>query len=569
MKKCSVMESRKIFRRRPFGRVFYLVVMAITFVGALGWQMSTPMCSDDYVYALAPTYGEYSEEGFWNCLGEEYETIDELWRGIAGHALLSNARLTNLVFIPAQLMPLPVLKFVCGMFVWLMFAGLVIVSLNRQERCRAGLMVLAVVCFWFFFPWRDSMQSSDFIFNYPLVSAAMLAWIYFYERLDGMSRRGRIALALSCFVLSLLHEGFTIPLAFYVFTEVLSGDKRLRLYRLGLCAIMVAGVGTMLAMGTSGRLSVFDFSFGHYSQQLQWDKVKLVSNLLPGMLAVAWIAGLRLFDRGIDGETFGRKLWPLAGGIAGGALMCVVLGFYSRATWAVDIFTVMAFLRLGALTMRNARPGRVWKYVAMFGIVVYGAWIYELVRWQRAVMACNEQLVAELAPRGSLGCDVVYAPQIHGDDIPFYLMDIPMPVEEVMTFNNRTFAMYWVRRGVAGVLILPEEFRGMAPDSLRPIEGNAGFRGDYPYLYIDKPYKGHLEVRIGRFTGCYNPLMRALAELKPRLFGGEEDVINPYVETMEIMMADSTVRYMAVMPSGPRTARHREIMSIDTIAGGR
>ncbi|MDE6311472.1 MAG: hypothetical protein K2L96_06605 [Muribaculaceae bacterium] len=561
-----MMEESKL----TYGRVFYILVLAVTFAAALGWQISAPVCSDDWVYSLAAPEGGYSDEGFWNAEGEAYRTAGQVWESVVGHARLSNARLTNLIYIPVQLVPHAVLKVICGLLVWMMFAGMYVLSVPKGSRARGGLLMVAVAAFWTVFPWYDSMQSSDFIFNYPLVTVVMLVWLSCYLRMDGAGLRRRVLFAGFTFVVSLFHEGFTIPMGFFVFTSAICGGKELRKYRLCLCALMIVAVGLMASMGTGERVGMLRFSLADMGRFLRWSWLKILFDTLPCIIALAAIVGVRFFARRIPREEFRRFLWPCAGAIVGGILMCMVLQFFSRAVWGADVFAFLVIMRLCSyLRVRGELLRGAIKAVGVLFICAYVAWTYELVRWQKLSAAGQESLVAAVSPRGSLGCDVAYASLVHADDIPFYLLDIPVPVEEVMSFNNRTFAKYWTRRGVPALLVLPESMKGLDPDSIMPIAGNARFRGVYPYLFMDRPYKGHIAVKAGVFRKGCNPVMKLVAELKPLLFGGEEGTAHPYVETKEVMMPDSSVWYMILPECGPRTFRYREIMRIDTIDGGK
>ena len=80
-----------------FPRVYFYTVVALTLAGCIVWQMLCPWCADDLPYSLAPFAGVYSDNGFWGDLGAEYGSLSELWTGISGHAMMSNARLSILL----------------------------------------------------------------------------------------------------------------------------------------------------------------------------------------------------------------------------------------------------------------------------------------------------------------------------------------------------------------------------------------------------------------------------------------------------------------------------------------
>lgn len=558
-----------VLSRPSFGGIYARLMLLVTFVGLLLWQINTPECSDDYAYSLAPTYGVYTDSGFWSCEGDEYSTAGEVWRGITGHALESNTRLTNLLYILVQLLPLPVVKTICGLIVWLMYASLLFYSLGRRGLRRPWLVLLATLAFWWIFPWWDTMQSSDFIFNYPLVSVLFVLWLHFYGRVDGFDKRRLFVFFVATCVLALFHEGFTVPLCFYVFADAIlrNTSRRERIVRLMLCVVLAFGVLVIVFLGSKGRVESQNYTLEFYLQQLVWDRVKLVFGLLPLLLAFAALFAAKIFGRGIPRELFRRELWPCAVAMAGVCAMCVVLSFYSRAAWGGDIFAFVVFMRLCSF-VAVGRPAvkMTARAVCIVSAVIYAWWFAELVHWQRVVTRCHEALVDYVSPRRTLTCDIAYSPRVHADDIPFYLNDIPAPVEEVQPFNNGTFTCYWGRKDARVMLLLPERFEGISPDSLPVIPGNAGFRGDYPYIFIDKPYNGMLMIKGGEYREGHNPLMKIMNSVKTAVFGGADNVINPYVESNTILMPDSSERYIVIVPLTPRTFRYREIIEIDTIA---
>ena len=109
-------------------------IILITFLGAIIWQLFTPMCVDDYVYSLAPVDDVYNDDDYWMCLGKEFNSFSQLIEVCRGHFLDSNMRLSNLLFILVQMLPLWIVKTICGLSIVLMFWGIFCIAIQKNKR---------------------------------------------------------------------------------------------------------------------------------------------------------------------------------------------------------------------------------------------------------------------------------------------------------------------------------------------------------------------------------------------------------------------------------------------------
>lgn len=550
--------------RELFNCLFFWLIAALTFAGAVAWQMSTPFCSDDLPYSLASSGDKYSDVDFWLCKGGEYRSAAHFIEDLRGHFMDSNGRLTNIVYMLIRYMPLPAVKAICGLLVFGFFAAIYLFAVPRGRRGGPLLAIAAVSIGWLMFPWSDSMQSAVFIFNYPLPTVLLIGYIWVYRRADSFGRVGMAAFYILTVFVALFHESFTIPLGCFVFVDaILHGRSKGGSWRWVVWALLVICVISMFYSGSGRRMDDYDWSWSMYYRRLMWDKVKLAFGLIPSLLGLIALALTPIFRKRIPESDWRNILLPAAGAIVGGNLVCIVLLFFGRANWGADIFSAIIILRILSYFSFPRTAGRL---ITVGFIILYAWWLAGIVSWQQRTTAYYDAISRELSPRGSSPFSTVFVPTVHADSLPFYLLDIPAPITENPTFNNTTLARYWTCGRDREILILPERFRGIPADSMPAYPGNAHFRGEWPYIFIDRPFKGHLSVELGSYSSNANPLMPALASIKAGIFGGGDNHMHPYVETTPVLLPDSSRRHMILLHLSPRTFRHREIMLIDTIA---
>lgn len=558
----------KIVSKYGAGRVFCIAIIIMSFVGCLVWQMSCPRCSDDYIYASAPVGGVFDEDEYWNCAGGDYQDFDEIWMTIKGHFSVINSRISNHLYIVVQLLPVPVVKVICGVIVGLMYIMLLRFSLTRWERRRPLYVGIYTLLFWVIFPWYDILQSSVFVFNYPLSAVLILWFISLYRNIDKYGIAGKTGLLLFAFVCGLYHEGFTVPLGAYVFGDIIIRRREVgrgNLWRMAVLAMLVGAVLVMWACGSGSRLSHFGFSLQLVQMWFRWNAKKILVGALPGLV----LCGLCVYDLFAHKSTLRAlvaKLGPVAFAYFVGLLMCFFLNFYDRAMWGAYVFATAAIMQ--ALVIADIKEVKWGRGVACVGTLIalfYGAWLVELVVWQRRVTAVDACLIKQLEPRNSHFAAIAYADRVWRDDIPFYLMDIPCPVEEIYEYNNKIFSHYWVDWRAERLAVLPEAMRNVPFDSLPTYEGNAGFRGKWPFILSEYPFKGQVEIYGGVYNGKQNPFISLIVGAREVIFDSPANIIQPPIETEPVVLPDSTIIHVALMTRMPITFRYRPILRVDTL----
>lgn len=201
---------------RPFlsARFHWNTLWIALFLSAIGiFLFATPLTSDDFSFQEKFT-GWYLDHGMQ--VPEEnlnafsvgdfpFHQTTEAWKQ---RIQTDNSRLGNLIVTPLLLFPkwvgmtLAYAAFLIGFFKCLSLA-----SLNRR---RSPLVSLAIFLWTFFFPWRDSMASMVFAFNYIIPSGLSLWLVSLVLGKPSTVRPAKILLL--SFLTGWWHEGFCLPL---------------------------------------------------------------------------------------------------------------------------------------------------------------------------------------------------------------------------------------------------------------------------------------------------------------------------------------------------------------------
>lgn len=546
-----------------FGRGYFYLIMLLTFSGVMAWQLSCPLTNDDYAYSLAPAGGEYRGDQFWRLYGEEYKTAGEVWIGIKGHFLENSSRLSNLLYIVVQLLPLKVVKAVCGLSVFAMFFGLFRISVSRRREGQAWLLVVFTLLFWYVFPWWDSMQAGVFVFNYPMACALCVLFLWLYRRILNFRTGQYVLFCLYSLFLGCYHEGFAIAMGTYVFLDALLRRDSWR--RWVVWAIFVAAVVSILFTGTYVRMEADAGGLSLIERlSISMSMIPFKTIFCAIALVLSSVTGIVCFRRGRWAEL--HKLIVVCGVMVGQFVMCTLLNIYARAMWGADMFAVIAILlSLQCLVGEGAIRGLFWKGLLMAFAGLYCFWLVELVVWQRRTLALNNALVVQLSPRYSYQFNVLYGPEVHKDWVPSYLLDIPSPMFEVSSSQVDAFSWYWISPMNRGLAILPERYVGLPIDSLPEFGGNAGVRGVWPYILFEKPYEGFLKVEGGKHGAAANPVMRILSSLSSEYGDKDSELTCLWVQTEAVRAPDSTEWHLAQIYYVPRTFRYRPILRVDTL----
>lgn len=191
--------------------VFWLFVLTI----GLGIVLFvTPRSADDYWFVKNMRWWfvqqdilETDNGGDVVCYGLPWHDI---WLEIKYRISIDNARLGNILVLPFLFLPKWV-GMTPVMISWL-FTMRCSFSLSRVDWRTSVAVPMAVFLWTFFIPWRDSMTSVVFAFNYVVPGALVCALLMSLFRSHG-HRRSLPKVILLGFLTGWWHEAFGLPIA--------------------------------------------------------------------------------------------------------------------------------------------------------------------------------------------------------------------------------------------------------------------------------------------------------------------------------------------------------------------
>lgn len=549
------------FHNLTFGKFYFLVAVALTFVGALAWQLNTGMNLDDYVYSLATPLGEtYDESRFWDCESVEYTSTSQLLEVIRGHFCDTSSRFTNFIFIILQFLPVPILKTICGLLIGFTFLGIMIYSLTKKYVVNPILVVIGILAFWLFLPWQNGMYSSAYIFNYVLPSCLWILWLYLYRKIEILTYRQTVLFALYTTFISFFHEGFTIPIGCFVFVDNMFYKFRSS-RRWVLWAIMFAVVITMLFFGSGER---FDKNFSLDIESVFHSRgIEIFIDSFGFFIALFLIIFDGIFSRKISKTLYCHEILPILIGCLPMFFCYLYLTPSPRTLWCVNLFSIILVLEFSRVYFGHLSLTVVSRFFLALFLGIYGIWLWQIVSWTIKFKKENEALIEIVSPRKSYNNGIIFFDKTHYKDLPYYFLRIPPTYFEY--YESVSFVKYWINSNREELLFLPKKYKKLPLDSLPLYNGNAKIRGIWPYLISEKPYKGTILITCGDFEKNSNPIFKGVKYLREKITGHEVNDLPVYFTTEEMMWQDSTIIYGGKLPPLPRTFQWRTILSIDTL----
>lgn len=541
--------------------IYSWIIVLMTFVGGLAWQLNTAMYLDDYVYALATPIGEnYNDNLFWGGAGEEYTSVEQLFEVIKGHIMNSNSRFSNILYILLQFLPLWIVKTLCGLSVGFMFCGIMFYSLGRKSVEKPALFIIGAFLFWFLFPWADNMRSSVFIFNYGFSSCFWLVWLCIYNKIDNLTKSYLLIFVFLTAFLSLYHEGFTIAFGTYIFFDTLINHKKSRI-RYVLWGIMVVSVIWMFFSGSGSRLDK-TFSLDP-SLSIQYRGIQILFDLSGVLISTVILILIYLFGKKVPRDLLKKQFMPYVFAMVPIVFCLFFVWNSSRTLWPANLFAVFIILKIADLYIKPKKYSVFLQISLIIFLAIYGFWLWQLVRWERVMATENNRLIEIIEPRKNYQGQIVFMDKTPYPSVPIYLLDIPSPYYENIAPKN--FVHYWLGPDKDKLVILPPGLKDMTFDSLPMYPGTARARGLWPNLIFEKPINGNIRVVCAGFEDGSNFFYPLLAQFRKIITGHHSDAFYPKVETEKMLWPDSTVIYGDRPLERPRTFQWRKVIAIDTI----
>ena len=190
MRRIDIHGDLKIWTSQPAARLLSYVLLLISAIGFLAWNLNLDYQCDDYSYLH---YFPGEEECITNKPGDDFilsvqpeiTTWEQVWKSLCHHYIYwGNGRLANSLMFVSGMFPKRVSDICHSLMVLLMMWGLARLSSGRrwaEHPLRLGVITLFV---WIGWPWFDMRGSSDFFFNYVWSAALVLYFVILFQQLN-------------------------------------------------------------------------------------------------------------------------------------------------------------------------------------------------------------------------------------------------------------------------------------------------------------------------------------------------------------------------------------------------
>ncbi len=545
-------------------RAVTVVLIGITLIGAIWWQLLCYPISDDYLYRLVPPEDtcDMTAMDEWMPMAGEISSAGDYFRAVEVNFRAYNGRLANFAYMLVSNWPLMMNKLLCGLSIFLMFYLLLRMGLPGKGRLTPWYVALGVALLWIVFPWNDGMQSSAFIFNYVVSSVMLLGFMLLYRRFDSFGPGGKWAMAFFAFAMGWVHEGFAICLGAYLVGYGIVSRSWDRWHWLLLIA-GGAGLSLILLSAVHARFDSWTETRELNIYSLRADLVFISGVLFPVFLGIlcVWF----MFRR-FAGDACRIQRAELAGfllAMTAGICMCLVLGIYRRVRWPADVFVVLILLRGSALWLPGDGRGvgrRVLTGCCALFAALYAVWFGGVLGWQNRIRHLCVEAENMVWPRYSTNSGVLYAPLIAETDVPWFYLGLPYPVYSSYYFSD-FFGAYWT--GNLDLAFVPEKFKGRSFCELPAVPGNAGVRGEYPWFYIDRKYDGLYEVLGEELDFWEAPGPWAVDKVKGTMLG-RTDLVHPLAQLTPVNVNEADTMYRVYFRL-PYSFLRRRILRVDTL----
>lgn len=536
-----------------FSHTATVVILATTVMAAVVWMWFTPRAFDDYIYCTE--FSGIHELAVLDSLGADVTSIPQAFRSAAHHFGSENGRLANIIHI----MWVPLGRSAEALFCGLVTGLLCVMMAAWRHRGRYPSLpatLAAVWLLWCAFPWYDFFQTFDYHANYVWPSVMMLAVIMLIIRRNGMQRRSFAAAGVISFLTGWMHESFCIALGVWLFLDMVCTGQLRNVRLWAVMGFLAAGGLLNIAGGTFIRAADSNALTG--ITRLGVIARQLAVQLWPFYLAVA--VAVMAAVRGRRQEVITVYV-PLLGSGVIIIAMSVVLGMVDRVLWPLDLLSALVVIAECNRFTGASRP-RLTIVLTAGLYCVYIFWITELVTWQRKVSDDVARVEQLLSPRTHGGSAVVFTDYTKADDIPFYLMSIPLPPLE-NEWNSECVGSYFRHGRNCFLAVLPAD-EGKPFDEWTPVPGNTSLKGIWPMVATRDTTASKLRVTYA------SPDLRRMSPVnvayllmaRQNLHGeGTADIDVTY---HPVVMPDGDTVYR-LFPAIPRFFLNRDFIKAETI----
>lgn len=534
-------------------------IIAITFIGAIAWDLCCPIISDDWAYSqVCP---ENDRLAFWDAVGRDIENYSDVFESFNNHYGLVNGRLSNLchmMFVPLG----KTTESVIGGIMIGLLSLLIASGIYRKWHIGYWNILLATLLMWIALPWYDGMESFAYQANYVWTSALAILLLMSLRRIAPMSIWMYILVTLLALITGAMHEGFTLPLLTYLFFYIILSPKADRVRLIGLFALLLLGLAFNLYGGTVARIENEGLAFKFC--KLWSAKTAIISQYWVLLITLILFA-IKIFRHKHDRKRIFIKYLPLLSAILVSACIPMVLVLFERVLWPLNLFCILLILNLVVPWFEKNGS----RYIIVSGVafcITYTLWLFELCKWEKRMLDEMNVTINYFGTR-DVGRkefpSILYADNIIDENnIPWYLMGIvKQPLQHLIT--NSFLASHFVGR-TEHIVPVPKELFGKKFEEWPKIPGDNDFRGTWPFIAQRDSIVAPIQLTFGAPMSNMTPIDRFLSMLRFGL-GAECYTIGGDLWPRKAMMPDSSTIYLLYVAPMPRTIEHRRFIRADKV----
>ena len=412
-----------------------------------------PANTDDLCFMIS-SKGMERGFGLWNLMVDKFPDI---WQTQSG-------RLGNFVALPfLYLFPRWVFGIVSGGIISFILLFVCTLTKVRKGSVVSWLLMSAIV---FAFPWYDYMFLITYSANYVWASAAVLAAVWAFLKVDEMSSPGYYAGLLLMFVAGWMHEGFGAPLTCGLTLWLIVFRKKITVRKV--CAWAFAGVGTGMTL-LSPTFWVRGENEANMLQKFPYKEA--IMQLGPALLffivfAIAFL--ILVSDRKRRQRLDNYGLLTITGGFCIASLV-VFLKYFNGPRTGAPLLLMSAvgcgitFSAIG----RNVRFKIVeWSLGCIVSIGVIVNLVFAIERQKDLNREYEEVLnLYEASPDGTIYYDLIYPTP----DLSLFKTSVRQFHEKV----PKTF-WEWYYGPDKPIVILPSALKGFSQEKSSPSELSKG-----------------------------------------------------------------------------------------------
>lgn len=540
--------------------VVFVVLMFITGVTVVLWEVFAPIGMDDYYFRTVLETNDIVHYEW--CFNRRIETFGDALMSAGNLFRYDVGRWPNLLHI--LFTPLPVIAeriFLSIALTAIFYMMSIIVAGSRRPKAIATAFVTAAI--WTSLPWYDSMYSLSYQANYILPTAVTAAYILWLPKaMESRKRSERVFFLLFCVLLGQCHEAFGISAAAYTLGVLLRTPKGKRKFPVAVILFILIGFCINLYAGTWKRFFVMKDHQDGFGTELPYLFTRIIIQSWPLWCALALFAIKAAFGRKGRKAFIAENLPYVFGILANAAILFAVHGT-GRPAWAGIVMSIL----LAGSTLRPLFIGAGKRTVAAIGLIfaaLYGIWAVELIKWQKRISEETDVIVAGAECLGNSATDVYSGPYTPSADIPYYLMEtVRNPVDD--EFTARLIASS-VKPAVRAPMILAISPLMEGPYEDWPeIEGTAGIRGVWPLITTDRQLSGRLRFTFDdKLPDNISPINRLTVLIKEGRRPVRHELDLCFRADTITVAGNKKVLKLNVEPV-PRTIKGRKVLRIDTI----